>query len=516
MDMNTAWKSTCRIILGQEIGELSEFRAYLLSGHYPISERKSALSGKRVVMGADRYPKSARMISQDEIDYAKKPPALSINEIKDIDSMVEAFRERFSYCGNKVFGESKFVSGVDNCTDSFFVEESHDIVKSKYVAYSSFIREGSENVFGSGVLIRGTHLIKILGSADLARSFDCNICTNSSDMLFSVYSHGCSHCMFCFNQRNKRYAIGNLELGRERYLAIREKIVAEVAEKLKRDKGFPSVFDFPPLEGKPQISASKPNDGFDIAPMEKAFEATTALIFGKPLKGLGKHSKFLEKNVESIKETATSPGGKAYYSDYFWSRHVPSTRMIGDCETEGAGKLKISLPEGEMPGFDELKAKAASVAFFPVEFSLGNRQNCGVTPVVYESVDSYRVSDATYAKKCAYDTHIQNCDSVFGSGILMVDSSFCLKCNDCVKVTASLEMDSCKGCHRCLFCHNCENLSDSMFCFNAKNLKYAVGNAEVGREEYMRIREKVVADILSRLEKDGDIGIDICSIGARK
>ena len=55
-----------------------------------------------------------------------------------------------------------------------------------------------------------------------------------------------------------------------------------------------------------------------------------------------------------------------------------------------------------------------------------------------------------------------------------------------------------------------------MFCFNAKNLKYAVGNVGVGREEYMRIRQKVVAELLSRLEKTRDIGIDIYSIGAKR
>ncbi|MCX6771671.1 MAG: hypothetical protein NTX79_06460 [Candidatus Micrarchaeota archaeon] len=247
MDLNSAWKSTCRLVLGEEIGELEEFREYLLTRHFPISERKSALSGKRVVMGSDRYPKGAKVISQDEIDYAKKYPALGINEIKDIDSIIEAFHERFLYCGNKVFGVSRFFSGVDNCTDSFFVEESHDVVGSKYVAYSSFVRIGSEHVFGSGVLIRGAHLIKILGSADLSRSFDCSMCTASSDMLFSVYSHGCSNCLFCFNQRNKKYAIGNLELPRERYFEIRKKIVSEVAEHLRKHKSFPSVFDFPLL-----------------------------------------------------------------------------------------------------------------------------------------------------------------------------------------------------------------------------------------------------------------------------
>ncbi|MCX6771672.1 MAG: hypothetical protein NTX79_06465 [Candidatus Micrarchaeota archaeon] len=228
------------------------------------------------------------------------------------------------------------------------------------------------------------------------------------------------------------------------------------------------------------------------------------------------HARFLLNKVEEIKEAKTALGGQAYYSNYFWSRNTPPTRRIGKHETEEAGKLEIALAEGELPGFAALKEKVQKIALYTVEFDLGTRQNCGVTPVVYEAVDSYRISDATYAKKCGYCTHIQNCDSVFGSGILMVDSSFCLRCNDCVKTTASFELDSCKSCHRCMFCHNCENLSDSMFCFNAKNLKHAVGNVEVGREEYARIRHIVVNDILQRLERKGDVGFDVCSIGTKK
>jgi hypothetical protein len=516
MDINTAWKSTCRVLFGEEVGELDDFRGYLLSRQYPISERKSALNGKRVAICSSRYPTNASIISQDEIDYAKKYPALDMNEIKGTDSILEALSDRFHYCGNKVFGESKFVEGSDNCTDSFFIKESHDVVGSKYVAYSSFIRMGSECIFGSDVLIRGSHLVKILGSADLSRSFDCNSCTSSSDMLFSVYCHGCSNCLFCFNQRNKRYMIGNLELPRERYFEIRNKIAHEVAEHLRKHKRFPSVFDFPALKEKPGISATRPKEQFDISPINEAFEATTGLIFGKPLPGVEKYSKLLLKKAEEIKEAKTALGGKTYYSNYFWSAHVPPTRRIGLHEIDAAGSLKIDLADGEPPDFASLKEKVGKIALYPVEFTVGNRQNCGATPTVYEAMDCYRVSDATYAKKCAYNTHNQNCDSVFGSGILMVESSFCISCNDCVKTSLSFELDSCKSCHRCMFCHNCENLSDSMFCFNAKNLKYAVGNVEVGRTEYERIRKLVVAELLARLGKNGDTGVDICSIGAKK
>lgn len=40
--------------------------------------------------------------------------------------------------------------------------------------------------------------------------------------------------MFCFNVKSKRYAIGNVEVGKEAYLAIKAKILKQVLEELER------------------------------------------------------------------------------------------------------------------------------------------------------------------------------------------------------------------------------------------------------------------------------------------
>jgi hypothetical protein len=55
-----------------------------------------------------------------------------------------------------------------------------------------------------------------------------------------------------------------------------------------------------------------------------------------------------------------------------------------------------------------------------------------------------------------------------------------------------------------------------MFCFNTKNKRYAIGNVEVGREEYMRIKSLVMASILSELEKTHALRHDIFNVGAEK
>jgi hypothetical protein len=54
-----------------------------------------------------------------------------------------------------------------------------------------------------------------------------------------------------------------------------------------------------------------------------------------------------------------------------------------------------------------------------------------------------------------------------------------------------------------------------MFCFNAKNLKYAVGNVEYPREEYLRIKAQLLNEISSKIEKGKMLDWSIYNIGAR-
>ena len=146
----------------------------------------------------------------------------------------------------------------------------------------------------------------------------------------------------------------------------------------------------------------------------------------------------------------------------------------------------------------------------------GESGNNSETPVEYNAHDNYRVAVSAFSQRSAYCAHVQYCDAIFGSGMLMANCSFCIRCHNCVKVTCSMDMDSCAACARSMFCHNCENVNDSLFCFNTKNKAYAVGNVEVGRENYLKIRKIVVDGILGQLEENGAPDIDVCSLGCAK
>ncbi len=518
-ELEKAFQETFRAIFGECNVTLEELKPYLLRNHYqPAVLRKSSVSGKDVVVSHSRYPEDARYVSQDEIDYLKKFQPLSINEIKDIDSLLEAIGDRIAYAGNKVFGNCANFEKADNCTDSFHVYDAHTIVSSKYVALSAYVRSDSEYIFGSSPLIRGKYLIRVIGSDRLTRAFETCVTTNSSDMFFCLYCHGCSQAMFSFNQRAKRYVIGNLGLEKDKYFELRKKLVDESREYIEKHKSFYSLFDFPPptkeelsLVNVPRI----PNPEGDMRPIDDAFADVTKLVLGKELRPVKKYEKFLTRRVEKVGKVKTPFGNEAYYARYFWGANAPKERIIRVEEGFETAKVHVKPEDCEGADLKRMIKLMSPFAYYPIQFKEGENINTTDTVCMYHSADTYQVADATYAKKCAFCAHMQDCEAVFGSGTLLVGSKYSVRCYDCVNVTMCMEMDSCKNCHRCMFCHNCEDLSECLFCFNAKNLRYAIGNVEVGKEQYERIRKMLAGEILKSIEKDGDAPFDIYDLGRR-
>ncbi len=103
-ELDKRWKSCCKILLSEEIGELNDYAAWLYEKNGPRLLHKSGISGKEVVLSSDVYSKNAAYISFDEAQMDRKYPPLSINDVKDIDSLIGAISDRIVYTGNMVLG----------------------------------------------------------------------------------------------------------------------------------------------------------------------------------------------------------------------------------------------------------------------------------------------------------------------------------------------------------------------------------------------------------------------------
>jgi hypothetical protein len=237
-DLNSHFKSTCRILFGSEIGELDEYKGWLSEMVLQPAVAKSAISGKSVYLARPYYDKTARFMHLGEKETAAP---LGINDTKDIDSVLAALAEKFSYCGNKNIGISMNVQESDSCTDCTDILCSGQMVGDKRVAYSYAIRE-SECAFGCMWSGEIAFSIRCQGLFFSKRCFDSYLCVKSSDLFSCMNCRASSDLMFCFNQVSKRHMIGNCELTKEKYAALKKKLAGEIAEELRKNKRYPSLF----------------------------------------------------------------------------------------------------------------------------------------------------------------------------------------------------------------------------------------------------------------------------------
>ena len=239
--LNEAFKSTCRILLGEEIGELNDFKDYLLEMVPKPLVVNSFLSGKKIHLSREYYCRNAKFIELEKI--TKDSQKININQIKDLDSLFSALKENLSYCGNNNIGNSMDVIDSDSCQDGIHILNTHQVLGGKFIAYSHGIRKG-EYIFGSVWSGENGFLIRSQGMFFSRACYESYLSTKSRNLYFSFNCRSCSEMFFSFNQISKQFMIGNIFLPKEKYYSLKKKLLSELIEKLKKNKFFPSLFEF--------------------------------------------------------------------------------------------------------------------------------------------------------------------------------------------------------------------------------------------------------------------------------
>ena len=243
--LNKAWKSTCRALIGGEVGELDGFSEYLRTYSEDVQQAKSVLSGKQVTISDRLFSHGAPFISNDELEaYAKmlsKNP-FKPGEIRDIDSLLSAARERVCYAGNMVKGNSAFVEDADSVADSFYVYRSFEAYGSKYVAYSCNSRL-DEYIFGGNWSGESKFIINCSQTYRQTRCMETMRTFTSAGCYYTANLEGCQDCFFCFNQRSKRHMMGNLQLSLDVYSKKKAELLSQIRDIMNAKKRAPTLLD---------------------------------------------------------------------------------------------------------------------------------------------------------------------------------------------------------------------------------------------------------------------------------
>ncbi|MBN2121809.1 hypothetical protein JW721_02015 [Candidatus Micrarchaeota archaeon] len=503
---NSAFKETCRILFKEEIGELSAFEDYLKEYMFPYAIRKSCVSGREVMIGA-MYPEGAKIVSHQEMPQLQFTK-VDVNKIKDIDSLLEAVGENIVYCGNRVFGSTAKVERVDNAIDCINLSNSHNVSGCKDGAFLSHTRE-NDHCFGTSSYSKSKFVMRSYMGFCSSRCFEAVLIGWSSDCVMCFNCMDTHEAMFSFNLRGKRHAIGNLELPREKYLPLREKLLLEIAQKLRKDKKFVGIGELPLIYGglkdQPKESGAEQEPGEGV---EAAFGTLSKIVLGSELGPMKDYEGWMKKypfGIVSVKGALGTPTlattGKVVYSK------IPVSRCVTQKEALEMGKKKISIEGNEALG--EIMKKASEIAYYTFEYDSGGNESAYSCPLSYKSRNVYKIAESVESKNSALGCMVFECEFVFGSHLKMQNSKFCLNCCDCANVANCFETDSSYNSTNCYFCHNCENVENGIFCFNTKGKRYAVGNTEVGPQEFARIKKILLDYVLESLgeKKTCELGI---------
>lgn len=511
-EINKKWLATCRIVFGEELGELDSCLPWMSERYSPRLERKSAIDGRSVLFADIAYPEDASCVAFEQVDFFKKYLPLPANSAASTSSILAAISDRISYTGNVVLGQSSHVEHSTNISDCHFAYHTERCKGCKYVAHSTQIVD-SECIFGSSGTGASSFCVRPSSCMYCSRSFEISKCDHCSSCYYSHGLSGCSDCMFCFGLRSKRHCIGNVQLSPEKYSQIKEKLLSEMRETLRSKKRLPALYAL--FSGEPDVKSARElvskmphsNAASTARPafIDKAWSETTNIVFGKPLGNIDLYSTWLLRNTRKPQTCKSCLSGKeivlSEHADFFL---MPKNRLIGIAEEQWLGE-RNKAPDSAIASLSMSNAAQvlSGVALFCPEWEMGiSKGNVGC-PVTVDSCECYKSILNINSKLCAFNYWARDSDHLFGNNNNIL-SSFCTNCFHSMKLSRCFEVDASRDCTGCYFCHNCENVHDSMFCFNAKNLKYAIGNAEVGREKFAEAKKMLLEGLNRELaEKHG-------------
>ena len=250
--------------------------------------------------------------------------------------------------------------------------------------------------------------------------------------------------------------------------------------------------------------------------IEEVFQTLTEVLFAKRLSGVETYEEWLRRDIRQPSESRSPLSGKGVFSPPLLFYKPASRGAIKAEEVESVSALELGREAVMKLTLANAPSSLRSIAFHTPEKILGrNEQVVECCPPYIDSSICYRCTSFAHCKYCAYSFWPRDSEAVFGSDTVF-SSKYCLKCYNSLNLSRCFEVSHSSHCSDCLFCHNCDACSDCLFCFNAKALRYAIFNHELGREKYMEVKKRVVADMVARLEKNKKLEMGIFNIGQQK
>lgn len=240
-EIEAAFGTTAQLLLGKKLSGLDDYVAWLETDLFArIGRAKSIKSEKGAVFPAvDMFRRiSERMLTQEEaLEHGRNAITAAEAEGLSLGNAAKILGKISATTVEIVWGTN---IGVEECGCYGPCQYCYRSALAWFdkLCACSFWPRTSEYCFGVSRVLDCKFCMKCYDSTNLTRCFEVSDATNCSDLYFCHNVENVHESMFCFNTKNKRFAIGNVEVGRERYMELKKVLRADVGGELEEKKNF--------------------------------------------------------------------------------------------------------------------------------------------------------------------------------------------------------------------------------------------------------------------------------------
>lgn len=227
---------TTKILFGKEFLPLNKYEEWLTRRLPRSKSYHSSLSDKQTHMH-DYYffrkiPNNKIAAFEDREVAAEK--RIKLSEEDSLRTVVKKIKDIGYFIPDFVEGRNINVSNTTVYLDCINLDKSFDIFTTKNSAYLFSTLE-CEGLFGCYRVATAKFCIHCYNVMNLNSCFEVDNAKNCSNSMFCHNVENIHDSLFCFNVKSKRYAVGNIEVGKEKYLEIKKMLLDQIVPELEKN-----------------------------------------------------------------------------------------------------------------------------------------------------------------------------------------------------------------------------------------------------------------------------------------
>jgi hypothetical protein len=241
--------------------------------------------------------------------------------------------------------------------------------------------------------------------------------------------------------------------------------------------------------------------------LNNSWNSTTKILFGQEMDELTEYEPYL-KGAAIGQTVVSSFSGKEIWVA---SEQYPKKAKFFDY-----GKEQDAISKSASQPFDinKIKDMDSIIETLQEKFvysgnkAIGNSRNVEHSDAVVDSTDILNSSFIVRSKRVAYSYLMRENEDTFGS-TSSGQSTHIVRCFYNNALRRCFECCTCIGSSDCYFSYNLTNCMDCLFTFNVRTKRYLIGNVQLGRDEYLRLKAKLIGEMAEQLKKEKQLDFSI-------